>query len=131
MPAADLHIATTPARQGWRHLLWIAPLTALWTALNYWQPGIQGSGLPNVAIRLMVHALISLGLWLALEQAGMTPIHRRNVWLAIMIPFTLWLAAIWSLAVNGGFRPGVSPVPLLPLAIFLSVIIGTPILKEK
>jgi len=35
---------------------------------------------------------------------------------------------IWSGAINGLFLSRVSPVPLLPLAIFLPVIIGTPIL---
>lgn len=130
MPVA-FRDAANPARPAWRHLLWIVPLTALWAVLNYWQPGIQGSGLPSAAVRLMLHALISLGLWLALAQADLTAAQRRNVWLAIMIPFTLWLAAIWSLAVNGGFRPGASPAPLLPLAIFLPVIVATPILLRS
>jgi hypothetical protein len=131
MTAAAIHANTAPARQGWRSLLWIAPLTALWTALNYWQPGIQGSGMPNTAIRLMVHALIAVGLWLALEHAETTPNQRRNVWLAIMIPFTLWLAAIWSLAINGGFRSSAGGSPVLPLAIFLPVIVGAPILLRS
>ncbi|HXO03631.1 MAG TPA: hypothetical protein VN900_16330 [Stellaceae bacterium] len=133
MTAAAIHADTAPAaRQGWRSLLWIAPLTALWAALNYWQPGIQGSGMPNTAIRLMVHALIAVGLWLALEHAEMTPTQRRNVWLAIMIPFTLWLAAIWCAAVNGVFRPvPEGGPPLLPLAIFIPVIIGAPILLRS
>jgi hypothetical protein len=112
--------------------LWIAPLTVLWTLLNYWQPGIQGSGVPNTAIRLIVHALISLGLWLALERAELTPAQRRNVWLAVMIPFTLWLAIIWGVAVNGVFRPVPGAVrPLLPLAIFLPVLVATPILLRS
>src|SRR5438046_3465223 len=44
-----------------------------------------------------------------------------NVWLAVMIPFTLWLAVIWAAAINGVFRAGISPIriPLSPLAIFL------------
>jgi hypothetical protein len=112
-------------------LLWIAPLTALWTALNYWQPGIQASGIPNTAIRLIVHALISLALWQALTQTVMTPAQRRNVWLGIMIPFTLWLAVVWGGAINGVFRPGAVPFPLLPIAIFLPVIIGAPILLRS
>ena len=131
MTAVTLHTETVAPRQGWRALLWIAPLTALWAALNYWQPGIQASGIPNTAIRLIVHALISLGLWQALTQTAMTPAQRRNVWLSIMIPFTLWLAVIWSGAINGVFRPGAVPFPLLPIAIFLPVIIGTPILLRS
>jgi hypothetical protein len=38
------------------------------------------------------------------------------------------MAVAWSAAINGVFRPGGSPVPLLPLAIFLPVIVGAPIL---
>src|SRR5580704_19208507 len=44
-----------------------------------------------------------------------------------MIPFTLWLALIWGSAINGVFRGGVAPFPLHSFAIFLPVIIGTPI----
>jgi hypothetical protein len=131
MTAVTLHTETVAPRQGWRALLWIAPLTALWAALNYWQPGIQASGIPTTALRLIIHALISLGLWQALAQTAMTPTQRRNVWLSIMIPFTLWLAVIWSGAINGAFRPGTVPFPLLPIAIFLPVIIGTPILLRS
>jgi hypothetical protein len=131
MAVVMLHSDTVAPRHGWRALLWIAPLTALWATLNYWQPGIQGSGIPNTAIRLIVHALISLALWQALEHTDMTPAQRRNVWLGIMIPFTLWLAVIWSGAVNGVFRPGTVRLPLLPIAIFLPVIIGTPILLRS
>ena len=48
-----------------------------------------------------------------------------------MIPFTLWLALIWSAAVNGVFRGGFAPFPLLPFAIFLPVIIATPIVLRS
>src|SRR5437660_4990294 len=45
-----------------------------------------------------------------------------------MVPFTLWAAVAWTAAINGVFRTGVSPLPLLPSAIFLPVIIGAPLL---
>src|SRR5229473_1066374 len=48
-------------------------------------------------------------------------------WLGLVVPYTLWLAVIWSGAINGVFRPGNTP-PLLPFAIFLPVIVGVPIL---
>src|SRR5208282_5293225 len=70
----------------------------------------------------------ALGLWLGLESTDLTPGERRTTWLAIMIPDTLWFAVAWSAAINGVFITGASPLPLLPLAIFLPVIIGTPIL---
>ncbi len=130
--AAVVHAdAAVISRQGWRALLWIALLTALWVALNYWQPAIQASGVPSATTRLAIYAIIALGLWLGLERTELSPIQRRNVWLTLMIPYTLWLAVIWSAAINGLFRPGVSPIPLLPLAIFVPVIVGAPILLRS
>jgi hypothetical protein len=128
MTAATLHTDIAPSRHGWHTLTWIVPLTALWIALNYAFPVIGASGAPTVASRLTIHLMIALALWLCLERADLTPPQRRNAWLAVMIPFTLWLAVVWSGAINGVFRPGASPVPLLPLAIFLPVIVGTLIL---
>jgi hypothetical protein len=133
MTAAALDAEIGSARQKWPALLWIALLTALWIALTYSFPVIAASGAPSAASRLFIHILIALGLWLGLERTGLTPAQRRNVWLAVMIPFTLWLAVIWAAAINGVFRAGISPIPipLTPLAIFLPVIIGAPILLRS
>jgi hypothetical protein len=49
-----------------------------------------------------------------------------HAWLAVMIPDTLWFAVAWSAAISGVFIAGASPLPLLPLAIFLPVIISAP-----
>jgi hypothetical protein len=86
------------------------------------------SGFPALAVRLMVHGLIALGLWLALERTDLTPAQRRTTWLAIVVPSTLWAAVAWTAAINGVFRTGASPLPLLPFAIFVPVIIGAPLL---
>jgi hypothetical protein len=128
MTAATIHADVVPPRQGWRSLLWIAPLTALWIGLTYSFPIVLASGVQTIALRVFIPMLLALGLWLGLERSDLMPGQRRNFWLAVLIPYTLWLAVIWSAAINGVFRPGASPVPLLPLAIFLPVIIGTPIL---
>ena len=128
MTAAMLHADAVPSRQGWRSLLWIIPLTALWIGLTYSFPIVSASGVQTVAVRVFIQMLLALGLWLGLERTDLTPSQRRNFWLAVLIPYTLWLAVIWSGAINGLFLPRVSPVPLLPFAIFLPVIIGTPIL---
>jgi hypothetical protein len=128
MTAAAFPADTVPTRPAWRSLLWIVPVTVLWTLLIYWQPAIPESGVPTTAARLMAYGLIGVGLWLGLERTDLTPGQRRATWLAVMIPFTLWVAVAWSAAINGVFRTGASPVPLLPLAIFLPVIIGAPLL---
>jgi len=131
MTAATLHTNTVPTRQGWRALLWIAPLTALWIALNYSFPIVAASGVQTVGVRVFIHMMLALGLWLGLEQTDLTPSQRRSVWLAVLIPYTLWLAVVWSAAIAGMFRLGASPVPLLPIAIFLPVIVGMPILLRS
>ncbi|MGF6506143.1 MFS transporter [Paraburkholderia sp. 32] len=130
MIAAPVPVGIVPPRPAWRGLLWIAPLTVLWTGLIYWLPIIPASGVPTTAHQLTAHAVIAVGLWLGLESTDLTPGQRRTTWLAVTIPYTLWFAVVWSAAINGVFRTGTSPspVPLLPLAIFLPVLIGAPLL---
>jgi hypothetical protein len=129
--ATDIAVTSSDRAQPWRVLLWLAPLTAFWIALNYWVPGLQASGAPSTATRLAIHIAIVLGLWLALERTELSPRRRLGVWLAIVVPYTLWLAVIWSAAINGVFRPGNSTLPMVPLAIFLPVIVGVPILLRS
>jgi hypothetical protein len=128
MTAAAVSADIVPPRRAWASLLWLVPITVLWTLLIFWQPTIPESGVPTTAARLMTYALIAVGLWLGLERTDLTPGQRRTTWLAVMVPFTLWAAVAWSAAINGVFRTGASALPLLPLAIFLPVIIGTPLL---
>ncbi len=116
-----------PARQGWRALTRIAALTALWIAIIYALPIIPKSGIQTTAHQLSAHALIALGLWLGLERCDLTPEQRRTLWLAVMIPDTLWFAVVWSVAVNGVFMTGAGSLPLLPAAILLPVIGGVPL----
>jgi len=129
--ATDIAIPSSDRGQPWRVLLWLAPLTAFWIALNYWVPALPASGVPSAAGRLAIHIAIVLGLWLALERTELAPRRRLGVWLAIVVPYTLWLSIIWSAAINGVFRPGGNTPPLVPLAIFLPVIVGAPILLRS
>jgi len=128
MIAAAVSADIVPPRRAWRSLLWLVPITVLWTLLIFWQPTIPESGVPTTAARLITYALIAVGLWLGLERTDLTPGQRRTTWLAVMVPFTLWVAIAWSAAINKVFRTGASDLPLLPLAIFLPVIIGAPLL---
>jgi hypothetical protein len=128
MTAVAVPAGIVPQRTAWRSLLWIAPPTLLWILLIYWQPIISASGVPTVAARLITYGLIGVGLWLGLESTDLRSGQRRTTWLAVMIPYTLWFAVAWSAAVNGVFRTGASPLPLLPLAIFLPVIVDAPLL---
>lgn len=116
-----------PPSRVWRSLIWMLPLTALWIVLTYWQPAISAGGVPTTAVRLISYALLAVGLWLGLESTDLTLGRRRATWLVVMIPYTLWMAVAWSVAINGAFRTG-TRLPALPLAIFLPVIIGAPVL---
>jgi hypothetical protein len=115
------------SRDAWSSLLWFAPLTALWIGLIYRWPAISASGIPTTTHQLAAHGLIALGLWLGLAHTSLTPGQRHATWLAIFIPDTLWFAVAWSAAINGVFHPGTTPLPVLPSAIFLPVIIGAPL----
>lgn len=128
MTTAAVPAGIVAPRLPWRSLLFIAPLTLLWTLLIYWKPAITASGVPTTAHQLMAHALIALGLWLGLERTALTTSQRRATWLAVMIPDTLWFAVAWSAAINGAFVTGATSLPLLPVAIFLPVLIGAPLL---
>src|SRR5262245_60802492 len=109
--------AIIPSRPAWRSLLWIGLFTVLWGRLIYWLPALVEGGFPAMATRLISYGLIALGLWLGLERTELTPRQRRTTWLAVMVPFTLWAAAAWTAAIDGVFRTGFSPLPLLPAAI--------------
>lgn len=128
MSATSVPADLTPPRPAWHVLPWLVPLMILWVALIAWRPVIQESGFPTTAHQLAAHALIALGLWLALERTGLTPAQRRATWLAVMIPDTLWFATIWSAATMGGLLAGISALPVLPATIFLPIIIGVPLL---
>jgi hypothetical protein len=128
MTVAAVPAGIFPPRPVWRSLLWIVPPTLLWIVLIYWQPIIPGSGVPTTTHQLMAHGVVAVGLWLGLERTDLAPGQRLASWLAVMIPYTLWFAVAWSAAINGVFLTGASLLPALPLAIFLPVIIGAPLL---
>ena len=127
MTSAAVSAGIAAPGPAWRSLIWVVPVTVLWITLTYWQPMITASGVPGTAARLMTHVIIGLGFWLGLERTDLTAGQRRATWLAVMIPYTLWMAIAWSAAINGVFRTG-TRLPALPLAVLLPVIAGTPLL---
>jgi hypothetical protein len=101
-------------------------LAASWIGINLAFPGLAPTGIPSVLTRLAIHSAILIGLWLGLSRTEFSAGKRAAIWLSVAIPFTLWLALVWSLALNGTFQPipDVARLPRLPIAIFAPVIIG-------
>jgi hypothetical protein len=128
MTTETVSVAALPPRSVRHGLSWTVLFTASWGWLIYVMPALVESGFPAIAARLISYGLIALGLWLGLAAADLTPGQRRATWLAIMMPVTLWAAVAWTAAINGVFRTGFSPLPLLPAAIFLPIIVGAPLL---
>jgi hypothetical protein len=101
-------------------------LAASWVGLNLAFPSLAPTGIPSVVTRLAIHAAILTGLWLGLSRTEFSATRRVIIWLAVAVPFSLWLALVWNLALNGVFQPTVGAVrlPNLPIAIFAPVAIG-------
>jgi hypothetical protein len=114
----------------WMLLLMVA-FTVSWVALNTQLAEFQIAS--RSLTRPVIHAVILYGLWLGLARAGFDFGRRLRIWLAIAVPFTLWLAAVWIMAVDGVFvaRPGGGGPPLIPIAIFLPVLLFVPILLRS
>jgi hypothetical protein len=108
-------------------------LAASWVGINLAFPGLAPTGIPSVVTRLGIHIAVLTGLWLGLSRTEFPASKRIVVWLGVAVPFTLWLAVVWSLAVNGVFQPipGVTGLPKLPIAIFVPVIIGLLVLLRS
>jgi hypothetical protein len=125
------HRPSTALTGALRVLLVAALLTAVWLGLNVMYPGFSPSGIPMAVTRIVVHGLILAGLWAGLSRTALSFNARLATWLAIAVPFTLWLAAIWILAAEGAFQPGVLRLPILPLAILLPLLVVLPILLRS
>jgi hypothetical protein len=135
-----LAMTSVPAEPAARPLLtptsaWLlgAGLAAIWVGANLLFPALAPTGVPSAVTRLAIHAAILAGLWLGLQRTGFTPGKRAAIWLAVAVPFTLWLAVAWSLALDGVFQPipDVAGLPRLPVAIFLPLIVALPLLLRS
>jgi hypothetical protein len=84
-------------------------LAALWIGTSLVFPVLAPTGIPSAVTRLAIHGVILFGIWRGLARADIPPARRLLVWLAIAVPFSLWLAVIWQAAISGAFQlaPGV------------------------
>jgi hypothetical protein len=117
-----------------RRFLLAVVLAAAWLGLSVAFPDLGPTGIPAAVTRLTIHGIILVGLWLGLSRTDFTGGTRVGLWLAVAVPFTLWLAVVWRLAVNGFFQaiPGVIRVPPpLPVAIFAPVLVGLVLLMRS
>lgn len=136
MVALSWERTAPPHNAALTRLLGVAAATAAWFALVWAVPAI-GSAFNDIGIlRIAIHAVTLWGLWLGLGLSSVTPEERVRTWLAIALPLTLWLAAIWVFAEGGAFVPrppvpGRPPIPRLPIAIFLPTIIALVLLLRS
>jgi len=125
LTSADLKPAS-PSGSSIGLLLLGAVAAVLWVGGNIWLPRLAPTGIPSVVVRLAIHVVILTGVWLGLRRTDFSASKRVRVWLAIALPFTMWMAAVWYLAVTGTFQviPGAARLPRLPIAIFLPLILA-------
>jgi len=109
-------------------LLLGAAAAVLWVGGNIWLPWLAPTGIPTVLVRLAIYVAILTGVWLGLRRTDFSASKRVGVWLAIALPFTIWMGVAWYLAVTGTFHviPGAARLPRLPIAIFLPLILALP-----
>ena len=127
LTSVDLKPAS-PSRSSIGLLLIGAAAAVLWVGGNIWLPWLAPTGTTSVVVRPAIHVVILTGLWLGLRRTDFSASKRLGVWLAIALPFTIWMAVVWYLAVTGAFHviPGAARLPRLPIAIFLPLILALP-----
>src|SRR5262245_36017404 len=121
----------TAATSRWGSSFWLLAalaLALLWLVVINSVPELRASRIPPFLSRVVIHSVVLGGLWLGLARASFDYATRLRVWLAVAITYTAWVVLISWLALGGAFefKPGkLSP---LPLAIFLPLIVGLPLL---
>jgi hypothetical protein len=111
--------------------LLVGILTAAWVGLNFAFPNLGPTGIPIGVTFAITNVIILLGLWLGLARTDFTANTRATVWLAITIPFAVWISVVWWLAVQGAFLPARSVVPRLPVAILVPIPVGILLLTRS
>ena len=112
--------------------LFSVAFTVAWFGFIVTFPEIQDTGVRSVITRVIIHTAMLTGLWVGIARSDLDAGSRVWTWLAIAVPFTLWLAAVWWFAVAGAFRPAAGRgVPALPIAIFLPLLVALPFLLSS
>jgi hypothetical protein len=125
---------SAPAPRAGAILLFVlaAVATVCWLGVNFSFPALQATGILSTATRLLIDAAILAGLWLGLARTKLEQPTRLVTWFAIAFALLAWQAAVWWIAIGGGFRvrPG-DTVPALPFAIMLPLLVGLPLLLRS
>ncbi len=83
-------------------------------------------------MRTIILALLLWGLWAGLRRAGLDRMERLVTWFGVAVPLLIWLFVVLGLAQAGLFRPGaIAPIPALPLAALLPVLLALPALVRS
>lgn len=88
-------------------------------------------GITVSIIRPGIVAALLVGLWWALRRTDLSPQERTVTWLAVSLPLVTWFVVIWNVAAAGLLETRADALPLLPLAIFLPVLIGVPLMTRS
>ena len=125
---------SAPAPRAGAILLFVlaAVATVCWLGVNFTFPALQATGVTSTATRLLIDAAILAGLWVGLARTKLERGARLVTWFAIAFALLIWQAAVWWIAIGGGFRvrPG-DAVPALPVAIMLPLLVGLPLLLRS
>jgi hypothetical protein len=104
---------------------------ACWLGINFTFPELRTTGIPSTATRLLIDAAVLAGLWMGIARTQLNQSARIATWLAIATPLVIWQVAVWWIAIEGGFRARLGPVPALAIAILLPLLVGIPLLLRS
>jgi hypothetical protein len=108
-----------------------AVATVCWLGVNITFPGLEATGIPSTATRLLIDVAILAGLWVGLARTQLEYGARLVTWFTIAFPLLIWQVVVWWIAIGGGFRVRVGAVPALPIAIMLPLLAGLPLLLRS
>jgi hypothetical protein len=113
-------------RKAWGLFGLAAAAAVGWFGFNLLAPNLAVGTVPfRLVVTLAVDGIILYGLWRALARTSLSQSRHVAVWVAVALVLAVWIATAWTLAVGGVFRRGIGPVPTLPIAIIVPVVVGS------